>query len=250
MTLFLAAPAAAGPVDGSVTQTDFGGTASVPVIGSDQPASAPILDGAQVSNPISATAGSPGAAPSPSLQAAEIIREIQAATATADLHKSAQRPGTQTARHPASTARPASGGARSGDDEGDFRQFGKSALQWLKDALPWLRNEPEDNELGGRAETDVGTLSASPLDEGNPQLLSSAAAKQRIGTAGEAHMSFGAAAPQGSNGETQRLDSESNIVREVVDFIRMLVGHPMTWLVIALFVIGGYAMSMFDRRPK
>jgi hypothetical protein len=32
--------------------------------------------------------------------------------------------------------------------------------------------------------------------------------------------------------------------------VRMVVGHPMTWLVVALFAIGGYAMSRFDRRPK
>ena len=27
-------------------------------------------------------------------------------------------------------------------------------------------------------------------------------------------------------------------------------GHPMTWLVVALFAIGGIAVKRFDRRPK
>ena len=45
-------------------------------------------------------------------------------------------------------------------------------------------------------------------------------------------------------------DRVLTLLRDVVTIVREAIGHPMTWLVVALFVIGGIAVKRFDRRPK
>jgi hypothetical protein len=51
-------------------------------------------------------------------------------------------------------------------------------------------------------------------------------------------------------GRREDTEFDRSLVREAVQLIREVLEHPMTWLVISLFVVGGIVMSKMDRRPK
>jgi hypothetical protein len=44
-------------------------------------------------------------------------------------------------------------------------------------------------------------------------------------------------------------DPEPNLIREIIDTVRTVLEHPMTWLVGALVIAGAIAVKRLDRRP-
>ena len=248
MALLLAAPAVSGPVSGDTAEASVNGSPALPGQSSDPPAAAPIEAPLAAGARPAVSAGSDATA-NTSQQAAEIMREAQADATTADTPQPAPRPGAQATRPAATNTPPTSASTQPPGIEDDFRKAGKAALQWLKDTVPGLRKEPQDDE-GSRATVEVIEWSASPLDGSKANSHAGVGTLRSADRSGTVPLALGTAAVYGSNAPTQGLGPQGNIVREIIDVFRMVVEHPMTWLIVALFVIGGYAMSKFDRRPK
>jgi hypothetical protein len=239
LSLLGAGLAAAGPVGSDDVETPLDGMHQPPDPLADGtaavPADTPLPSGAARA----ATAGNAESTPSPTVQAAEIIREAQAGATAAEPPPAATRQGTQLG--------PAAAAARAPEGENSLREMGKATVQWLKESVPWLREEEQDEDPGRPAVMDSTEWSSSLLEGGK---------STRGSSPGDVHLDGATAALPSTtagydSGALQPwLDPQNNIVREAIDFVRMVVGHPMTWLVVALFAIGGYAISRFDRRPK
>lgn len=239
LSLLWAGMAAAGPVDSDDAEKPSGGMNQLP----DPPpagiAALPTGTPLPSSAARPATAGSAESTPAPSVQAAEIIREAEAGAAAADPPAPAARQSTQSG--PAATA------ARAPEAENSLREFGKAAVHWLKDSVPWLRGNEQDEDAQKPTVMDSAEWSASAL-EGDKSARSANMGDVRLhGPAGAPPV---AAAGLGSANPLPWLDPQRNIVLEAIELVRVVVGHPMTWLVVALFAIGGYAVSKLDRRPK
>ncbi len=56
--------------------------------------------------------------------------------------------------------------------------------------------------------------------------------------------------PPAPGGRAPVLGPGTNPIQEVLDAIREIVGHPMTWLVLTLIAVGAFAVKRLDRRPK
>jgi len=54
----------------------------------------------------------------------------------------------------------------------------------------------------------------------------------------------------GGSDKRSATGSGQNLVHAVVEALREVLAHPMTWLVAALFVVGGIVVKKIDRRPK
>jgi hypothetical protein len=253
MALWLAGPAASGPVSGEAAQASADGAPAMPGLPSGPLQAAP-AEAALTASPKATSSGSADATTSSSQEAAEIMREAQAHgdAAAGELAQPKRRPDAQPTRQPSTSAATGSGALRPGHGEDDFRRAGKAALQWLKDSVPWLRKEPQGEEPG-RVPEPAAAWAASPLEGGkaDPHALAGGVGGMHLAEgSGTGPLPAGAPVVHGGKAATQMLDPQVNIVREVIDTLRMVIGHPMTWLIVALFVIGSYAMSKFDRRPK
>jgi hypothetical protein len=177
---------------------------------------------------------------SPGALAAEIIKEAQAEAGASETARPTPRP---AAVSPVVRAAPSAP-----PDDAALRQWGKTAVNWFKYNLPWLRNDEDD------APSPKGTLS-NQADWVESPLAGGIAGR---GGRGEASPISGttqaAPGPQSGVGYGSAPSvtpaPQTNLIREFIDAVRVVLEHPMTWLVVALFVIGGYAMSKFDRRPK
>lgn len=224
-----AGDAAAGPVPVAEAHVGTSDARTTPGL-SDQP----LNDG---------TAAPAAAAASGSALAMEIIKETEAGTAAVDAPR---RPGGESASAVAQPAVPRARGNPS-DDPRELRDMGKSAVQWLREAVPWLRNDEDTRDDGQGTALDAAEWSASPLDGGQAgrgaRLASSQPPVAAAGMDPATVVGYGdAARPLGT-------DPEQNAVRVVIKVLREVLEHPMTWLVLSLFVIGGLVIKKIDRRP-
>jgi hypothetical protein len=239
--LLLAGPAAAGPVGGDNIEAPSGSLTPPAGTLPDGAAAVPIDLLLPSAGTRAETSGSAESTPSPSVQAAEILREAESGTAAAE-PAPARRQGLQRAGAPAAT--PAA------EEDNSLREFAKATVHWLKESVPWLRKDAQDEDAGNRAVMGADEWSASAL-AGDKAARSFEVGQVRLAERAEASpMPPDSSAGYRSSAQQPGLGPQHNIVREAIEFLRTVLLHPMTWLVLALFAIGGYAVSKFDRRPK
>lgn len=188
-----------------------------------------------------------GAASSASAMAAEIMQEAANARGSEQAHDK-QRANTR----PAGPARAASAASpeRTGqtEDAWDLRDMGKSALQWLKQGVPWLRSNADEEAEAERPVNleaiDWSRLDGSAVAGGSRTAVTVLPApahdspRDPLSTVG-----YGNAAAPGTP------EPGVNVLRWISDIVRTVVEHPMTWLVVSLFVIGAFVVKKIDRRP-
>lgn len=205
--------------------------------------------------PTRPNAGSAGAADPTSASsqlAAEILREagVGVAASAADSGRPPGGPRQQAGPRPGSPANPSGGAAPGGqpDDEAlrDVKDFGKAAIAWLKGTVPWLQSDDlEADVAGGHADGSIAWSGAAG-GPGSPDGRLPAGSSTGPLNAATAAGGYLDGTPRSSRPQ----DYERNLVREAVAMVKEVLAHPMTWLIIAIFAIGGVAMSLADRRPK
>lgn len=169
---------------------------------------------------LSASAGAESGAATSAL-AREVMREAEA-----DAHAAEQLRHTKAlARAQAASAAGGRAGATDDEDDLNLREMGKAAVRWAKTTLPGLGDEA-DAEKNAHAD--------------QIQWIDTADAKSA-----ETPMAAGA----GKAALRASMSSDENVVRATIGFIRQVVGHPMTWLVVFLVVVGGIVAKKIDRRP-
>ena len=193
-----------------------------------------------------AASSSVDSTPSPAEDAAAIISEALAGAAA----PAATRPATPSARQAARAASSARPHARLAEDDVDLKEMGKRALSLLKQVLPGQIGDADKEGADDRAVTDSADWSTSPLDGITQPHGGHIGAAPTITGLGAAQSMTNALAGGSGDANLAGHSADVNIVREIVDAIRMVFGHPMTWMIVALFAIGGIAVSKFDRRPK
>ncbi len=186
-------------------------------------------------------------APSGSTLAAELLKEADAGAAGAEGPRQPRREDPRGAG-PAAAAKPTpQARATANDDAWGLRDAGKAAVQWVKDTIPWLRSDDDAQDAGQAPPLKAAEWSSSPLDGGNERGARQAAQRLPDGSAAGADplttVGYGDAARQ------KAADPDQNLLRAVIDVLRQVLEHPMTWLVVALFVVGGIVVKKIDRRP-
>ena len=126
------------------------------------------------------------------------------------------------------------------DDPWGLRDIGKTALGWAKSAIPWLRNE--DDEARKDVDLKHAEWSASSLGHEGPRGATRTSETAR-------HAQPDAEVIYGEVQRAPQARTENNLLRDIVDVLRLVLGHPMTWLVVSLFVVGGILVKRIDRRP-
>ena len=181
---------------------------------------------------------------SSSAQAMEIMRDAQAGAAEDEASRPPQRTG-------AGPTRPHAGaGAGAHADEAGLRTAGKAALLWLKVALPWLGKAADEDSSANTAPRHPTGWLASPFDDGKAIRSIPAGAAAHADASVMPQSAPGVALGYDGNARGPALGAAQNAISEVIEIARMVLEHPMTWLGVALFVIGALALSKFDRRPK
>ncbi len=182
-------------------------------------------------------------AASGSALAMEIIKEAEAGTAVIEAPR---QPSRERARAVAQPPPARSSSAAAGDPWG-LRDMAKAAVQWVKDAVPWLRSDEDAPDAGQRVTLNTADWSASPLEGGRAGRGARFASNQPpVAAPGVDPLT---AAGYGDPTQSKVADPEQNLVRFAINVLREVLDHPMTWLVISLFVIGGIVVKKIDRRP-
>jgi len=199
-------------------------------------------------------AGAASAAPatSDSELAAQMLKEADAGAVAAEATHAPRRDGTRTKAQPASDSadvgqvqakKPAN---KAGGDPWELRDMGKAAVQWVKDSLPWLTDNDSAHDgspqLLGAADWSAPALAGGGAREGRP------GASQLPHAAPSSDLTTGVG--YGGSDKRSATGSGQNLVHAVVEALREVLAHPMTWLVAALFVVGGIVVKKIDRRPK
>jgi len=162
--------------------------------------------------------------------------------AGAGLGDGPQAPGTHgetaSAPRPADARVPARATDGRWDDSeipAEVRSMGKAAVQWIKGVLPWSgdRDESPDTEVNW---------------SNGPSRHSGSAAAVLLEGSGDAARASNDTANRGE--EARPAGSQRNLLRDGIEAAREVLTHPMTWLVVALCIIGAIAFSLADRRPK
>jgi hypothetical protein len=172
----------------------------------------------------------------PSAVAAEIIREVQAGAGTVEPTRPIPRP----------AAASSSAARKSLDADDALREWGKAAAAWVKQTIPWLRKNEDDERRQQATGPGHPEWDESPLEPSNTKLGGSTGNLQPINTAPpgpSTSMGYGAAP------RPAVYDPEPNLIREIIDTVRTVLEHPMTWLVGALVIAGAIAVKRLDRRP-
>jgi hypothetical protein len=209
----------AGPVGTSEAEAMSEGVHSAPLAPSGLTTG---LNTLSIPTATSAPRSAPGAdeePPTAGALAAEILKEARAGAST--LESGQPSPPSATATSGSRTT------SREAEDVFGLRGMSKAAVHWIQDAVPWLRDDSYEkwSERRSRAVNTAPrpTVQFIDLDDS---------------TRGP-----GGANPTGYG-------SGDNVVRQTIKTIQEVASHPMSWLVILLFVIGGIVMSKVDRRPK
>lgn len=208
--------------------------------------------GAAAPSATAATAESAGDPALDSATVAEIIKEVEIGAALAEADTASQpasRKGAAAPHRPVSSPDRAASAPQAIDSPYSLRGRSKAAWEWVKDTLPWLQRKDGGEEAREPVVYDPLGVPGSPFDG-------------TLGARGAGGVGFGAGlggagagghgtvsvAPGGSPDPSA--DNVMALVRDAVRVIEEAIAHPMTWLVVALFAIGGFAMKKFDRRPK
>lgn len=229
-----AGPVAAGEADAaSAASATTGAATPATAIGTIAPTTGPARGLGEPGRTADAAS-----APTGSALVLEMLKEADAGAAGHE----AVRPPRRDAAGAASAAAP---GERThqpkrDDDPWGLRDIGKTALVWAKSAIPWLRSE--DDETGKEVVLKPADWSASSLGHDG------ARSAGRTAEAGS-HAQPEAEVIYGEAQRAQQANGENNLVREIIEVMRQVLEHPMTWLVVSLFVIGGIVVKRIDRRP-
>ncbi|MBN8508009.1 MAG: hypothetical protein J0L57_05295 [Burkholderiales bacterium] len=150
------------------------------------------------------------------------------------------------------TAGRASAGGVPAEDEAlrEVKEFGKSAITWLKGTVPWLQTDEANGAAGSHGGEDSVEWAAGHGAMARTGARGSGLSGMDAAAGSLRPSADSAAFDDGTSRGSRRPDYERNLVREAVAMIQEVLAHPMTWLVISIFVIGGIAMSLADRRPK
>jgi hypothetical protein len=197
--------------------------------------------------------GAPGSDDAGVASPASALRDDASAAAIArDIGEGLQATEETEARRPARSASGAgkpqpNNRALASDDPTGLRERGKSLVRWIKSHLPWTRDEDEDptpvhqaRETSQWAEPALGgeRRRGTPIGDASPgERYASAYPAPREPTGDSGGRPFGRA-------------PEDDPLQRITEVLRLIVEHPMTWLIVALVAIGAYAVKKFDRRPK
>lgn len=183
-----------------------------------------------------------GAASAPT-GSALVLEMLKEADASATLQGDAQpaRPRNRDSAAPAAGAAATSAKSKQDDGQSGLRDIGKAAMRWAKHMVPWLRSEDDEADAARAEALRQPGWSGSALDR-------DAQRTRRLAEAG-AHAPSQTEVIHGDAQRQQRLGGDHEQLRDIIDGLRLVLEHPMTWLVIALFVIGGFVVKRIDRRP-
>jgi hypothetical protein len=171
----------------------------------------------------------------------EILQDLEAEVAGAS---TGTAPKARTAPTPSRVRSPRAASAAEPGIDPELRDLGKAAWQWVKDRADWLRGD-EPPEPSPRSTSRIEWADAGPGGIGAAGL--GGAVSGGSAYAGNPAV-FGPPAAPAGRGST--FGPEGNPIQQVIDALREIVEHPMTWLVIALVGIGAVAVKKLDRRPK
>lgn len=223
------------------------GAGPVPAAEADPAAAAPMLP--SLSAPVlgaGMAAEAPASAASGSALAVEIIKEAEAGTTTTETPHGAKRDGARAAAAPVAPGATARNQPGTADDPWGLRDVGKAAVLWVKDVVPWLRSDEDARDADRNATLNTADWSASALEAGQAGRRAQLAANQPTGAP---TVDPTIAVGYGDASQPKIVDPDQNLVRVVLNTLREVLEHPMTWLVMALFVIGGIVVKKIDRRP-
>jgi len=137
-----------------------------------------------------------------------------------------------------------------------LKEAAKAVHGWLRDVVPWAFSDPVDRaesrpvagDGGGGADPTAAVgydaIGGDPLHHAHPAGPSTAAA----GMPQAAVQWQGSAAPR----DQRRVDHGpiDDPVQRAIQFVRELLEHPMTWLIIALVLLGQGAVMLLTRLGK
>lgn len=189
--------------------------------------------------PTAAAAAEPAA--SAGSLALEIIKEAGAGS------HSAEPPPHAKARSGAVNAATRNDARTSSNEDGlTLRELGKSAILWAKAKLSWGDGDADTQKSVGPESPYATNPSTSMLidDAGGN---SSEVNRHRIPDASDAQ-SYDAATTTSSAGVTLRGPND-DLVHAAIQFVREVMAHPMTWLILVLVVVGSLVAKKMDRRP-
>jgi hypothetical protein len=197
-----------------------------------------------------AASGNIDAARSNSALAVEIIKEADAGALASDQPRNTQRTNTHSAAQPKAPNSLARSQERAAEDEWGLREAGKAAVHWIKETVPWLRSDADEKSATPHGALDSTDWTGSPLDGGPAgRGARGSGSTQMPGTAGGPPVDPASIVGYGSAERPKAVDPDQNLVRAVVSVIREVLVHPMTWLMVALVIIGGIVVKAIDRRP-
>ena len=182
-------------------------------------------------------AGDAASAPSGSALVLEMLQEAGAGAPGHDAAHPSRRPANAAA--PVVVAKK----AKQDDDPWGLRDIGKTALRWVKGAVPWLGDDEPAHDDKPQA-LHSADWSAAPLEGGTARGTRPGASPTPHGATDPPHQVGYADADQ-----PRAAGADDNLMREIVDVLRLVLEHPMTWLVVALFAVGGIVVKRIDRRP-
>lgn len=184
--------------------------------------------------------------------AAQMIKEADAGAATTEASHPPRRDNTRGREQSASASAPAGQmqvrqpADKAAGDPWGLRELGTAALHWAKNSLPWLADE-ESTGHDKQPLPDTVDWAAAPLAGGTATGAGPGAnALPHAGPPSDLGTSLG----YGGTDKRWAMGSDQNLVRVVMEALREVLAHPLTWLVAALFVVGGIVVKRIDRRPK
>jgi hypothetical protein len=252
--LALASSVCAGPVtvDDAPGQTEGanGAPATLPGLLPAAQGEALLAPGGAAKAAAPAASASGDSHASSSAMAAEMLKEAEAGAAATEPPRKATRANAQAAGPTTASSASARNQARAIDDERRLREVGKAALHWLKETIPWLRSDADEGDGHRNGPPQAADWSASPLEGGRTGGNAFAGSPHTANPAGQVPPDPGSSVGYGSTAPPKFLAPEENIVQVFAKVVREVLEHPMTWLVVALVVVGAIAVKKFDRRPK
>ena len=180
-------------------------------------------------------------APSGSALAVEIEKDAHAATGSAEPAHPTQRAGARAPTPSGATP----GGKQQAQDDGSLREFGKAVVHWSNDSIP---DSAKTMMTTGRS---VALYRTALTGITRRCLL----ARPWVARAGSIRIGGTLQVDPADNlSYDTRLrkvvDAQPSPIGEILQIARTVLEHPMAWLVVALFVIGGLVVKKIDRRPK
>lgn len=239
--LALQGAAWAGPVASEASDSGIvgsaTGTAGAPTAIGSHAAAAAAANALGELHPGAGSAATPAAsAASASALALQMLKEANAGEAAQPARRDhATAASTKTAQGPAAQE------PKPDDDPWGLRETAKATVRWVKGVIPWL-DDGEAAEAGKEVVLNHSDWSGSP------------AGHARGNDASRLPSAHQAAQPEDEvvYGEVQRKQlsgAEGNVIREILELLRLVLEHPMTWLVVSLVVAGGIVVKRIDRRP-